>query len=114
MTLLEFQDILREVGIPVAHFEIRETEYSYIIFQEYSTSYTFASGNAWREITRISVDHFSKTIGDSTLEKLKLVLLKNKINFTTVTMYYPEGKIIHTQFDLSIARDIRDEGVKYD
>jgi len=110
MTLLELQYILQEVGLPIVHYEARMTKSSYIVYRELGTSYSFASGRAWRETIRVSIDHFTKKEWDETLDKLKLVLLKNKINFSTVTMYYEDEKTIHTQFDLSIARDMRDDG----
>jgi hypothetical protein len=106
MTLQELKSLLEEVGIPVAHYETLLTEFPYIIYRELNSSYNHASGRAWREVTNVSVDHFTKKEWDTTLDQLKLLLLQNKINFTTVTLFYEEDKVIHTQFDFAIAQVI--------
>lgn len=102
----EFRDILKEAGIPVAHYKTQLTEYPYIIFREYGDTYQHASGNAWRELTGVVVDHYTKTEWDDTVDKLKKALLKRKINFTTVVIWYEDDEVIQTQFDLTIAREM--------
>jgi len=106
MTLQKLRDVLREAGIPVAHYKAQLTEYPYTVFRELGTRYNHASGNAWRELTSVGIDHFTKTAFDPTLDKLKIALLKRKINFTTVTIWYEDDEIIHTQFDATIVRDM--------
>jgi len=109
MTLQGFSEILEEVGIPVAHYKAHLTEYPYMVFREIGTTYNHASGNAWRELTHVGVDHFTNIEWDETVEKLKLVLLKKKINFTTAIIWYEDDEVIHTSFDLTIARDLEVE-----
>jgi hypothetical protein len=106
MTLLEFREILKKAGIPVAHYKAQLTEYPYIVFRELGTRYNHASGNAWRELTDISIDHFTQQAFDPTLDKLKIVLLAKKINFTTVTIWYEDDETIHTQISAIIMRDM--------
>ena len=106
MTLQELRDVLREAGIPVAHYKAQITEYPYIVFRELGTRYNHASGNAWRELTSVSIDHFTQRLFDPTLDKLKISLLAKKINFTTVTIWYEDDELIHTQFDATIVRDM--------
>lgn len=106
MTLHELHGVLSSVGIAVSHYEADLDTFPYITFSELSTSYVFASSRAWREITRVGVDHFTKTEWDKTLDDLKLTLLKHKINFTTATVWYANDKLINTQFNLSITREM--------
>ena len=106
MTLPELRDILKEAGIPVAHYKAQLTEFPYIVFRELGTRYNNASGNSWREVISVGVDHFTKTAFDETLDKLKRALLKNKVNFTTATIWYEDDEIIQTSFDFAIARDM--------
>ena len=106
MTLQELREILREAGIPVAHYKTQLTERPYIIWRELATRYDFAGGRAWREITDVSVDHFTNEEWDATVDKLKIALLKHKINFTTAIIWYEDDEIIHTQFDFAIAREM--------
>ena len=106
MTLKELSSVLLEAGIPVAHYKTRLTERPYIIYREFSTSYNFASGNAWREVEAVGVDHYTEKEFDETLVKLKKALLKRKINFTTATIWDEENEIIQTSFDFSISREL--------
>ena len=106
MTLPELREVLREVGIPVAHYKAQLTEYPYIVFRELGTRYNHASGNAWRELTSVSIDHFTKQAFDPTLDKLKKSLLAKRINFTTATIWYEDDETLHTQFDATIVRDM--------
>jgi len=106
MTLQELREILKEAGTPVAHYKAQLTEYPYIVFRELGTKYSHASGNAWREIISIGIDHFTKQAFDPTLDKLKTALLAKKINFTTATIWYEDDEILHTQFDAAIVRDM--------
>ena len=106
MTLQELRVILLEAGIPVAHYKTQLTEYPYIIWRELSALYNFAGGKAWREITNVSVDHFTDEEWDASLDKLKIALLKNNIKFTTATIWYEDDEIIQTSFDLSISREL--------
>ena len=106
MTLRDLHGILRGVGIPVAHYEAELDNYPYIVFNELGTTYSAASGQVWREVTRIGIDHYTKTEWDASLDELKKILLENKLKFTTATIWYVDTKVIHTQIDLSIARDM--------
>ena len=104
MTLQTLRDILGEAGIPVAHYKIKLTEYPYIVWRELATSNNHASGNAWREVISVSIDHFTKKAFDPSVDKLKLALLRHKISFTTAVIWYEDDELIQTQFTLSIAR----------
>jgi len=106
MTLQEFREILKKVGIPVAHYKTQLTEYPYITFQEFGTTNFSASGRVWREAIKVGVDHYTNKEWDETVEKLKRVLLKKNINFTTAIIWYEDDEIIHTSFDLTITREI--------
>ena len=106
MTLHDLRKVLNEAGIPVAHYKTQLTEYPYIIYRETGTSYNIASGKAWREIITVSVDHITKIEFDPSLEKLKLALLKNKIMFTTATVWYEADELIETQIDFTISREM--------
>jgi len=97
------------VGIPVGHYRVKAEQFPHIVFQELSTAYDFASGRAWREITEVLVEHFTQEPFCETLEKLKLALLRNKINFTTTTVWHQEGEIIQTSFNFAITRKMESE-----
>jgi hypothetical protein len=105
MTLLDLYKLLIEAGIPVAHYETELEEYPYIIYQELTTSYTWASGRTLRENVKVEVVHFTKTEFDPSLEILKAVLLKNKLGFTIATAFDPDAKNIINQFEITITRD---------
>ena len=106
MTLLDLYNILLEVGIPVSHYEIELENYPYILYQELATSYKWASGQTLQENIKVEVVHFTKKEFDPSLERLKQVLLKNKIGFNIAHGYDPEIKDIINQFDLTISRDM--------
>ena len=106
MSLPEFYQILCKAGITVSHYEADLDKFPYIVYQELSTGHSNASGKNWREVTRVNVEHFTKKEWDPSLEKLKLALMENRINFTTTTNYFTDTKVINTVFDLTIARDM--------
>jgi len=107
MTLKELHSVLGEAGITVFHYEASLENLPYISFIETGTSYNYSSGRAWREITNVIVDHLTQEeFGGESLELLKKALLKNKVNFTTSTIYYEDLKVIHTIFTFSIVRDM--------
>jgi len=94
-----------EVGIPVSHYEANLDNFPYIVFQELGTSYSLASGKIWREVIRVGLEHFTKEEWDESLDALKSALLKRKIIFTTVTIWYEDKKVICTPFEFSIVRE---------
>ena len=106
MTLLDLYNILLEVGIPVSHYEIDSENYPYILYQELTTSYKWASGQVSQENIKVEIVHFTKKEFDPSLERLKQVLHKHKIGFTIAHGYDPEQKDIINQFDLIISRDM--------
>ena len=106
MTLQKFENCLKESGIPVAHYEILQTNPPYIVYQELSTTYKYASGQPVEESTSIEVVHFTKKAFDPSLERLKEVLIKNKIGFTIAHAFNPGEKTIVNQFDLTISKDM--------
>ena len=106
MTLQELRDVLKEPGIPVAHYKAQMTEHPYIVFRGLGTRYSHASGTSWREIRGVGVDHYTKTPFDETVDKLIIALLENKINFTTAEIWYEEDEVIQTSFDFSISREL--------
>ena len=106
MTLSDLRMILMQAGIPAEHYKARLIQFPYIIYKETAFSYDYAGGREWRKVTRVSVDHFTKTEFDPTLELLERVLLKNKIGFTGVVVWYEADEIVHTNIELSIAEDL--------
>lgn len=106
ITLFDLYKILESVGIPVGHYEAHLDNLPYISYQEMDGSYAVASGKVWRETTKVIIDHLTKDEWDESLERLKKALLKNKIIFTFTTNWYEDLKIIHTQINLAIARDM--------
>jgi len=104
--LQELSKIIKEVGIQTAHFKTNLTKFPYITFRETTGGNSHASGIAWRETTSVALDHFTKAEYCKTLETLKKILLKNKINYTFTTIWYEQDEIIHTAFDIAISRDL--------
>ena len=102
MTLLELKSVLKEAGIPVAHYEIVKTDYPYIIFQEFATTDKWASGQSYEEHIRVEIAHFTKIAFDPSLKKLKDALRKRKIGFTITHGFDPEDKCIINQFLITI------------
>ena len=107
MTLLELRDVLLQVGIPLGHYETNEKAFPRMTYQELNTFYNNASGQAYRENTRVNIEHFTKTEFDPTLEKLKETLLANKITPTITTLWDETNKVIVNLFDITITRDVR-------
>ena len=105
----ELYQLLLEAEIPVGHYETDLEEYPYIIYQEVSTSYLWRSGIPTREDTKVEVIHFAKAEFDPSLERLKSVLLKNKIGLTVATAFYPENKTIVNMLDVTISREMEIE-----
>lgn len=112
MTLLEFYKILLEVDIPIGHYETELEKFPYIIYQELSTSYDYASGIAIAEKINLEVVHFTKKEFCPSLEKLKEVLHKHKIGFNIATAYDHEPKNIINQFEITIKKNLG--GRKYE
>ena len=106
MTLLDLYKILLEVDIPVGHYEIQQKDHPYIVYQELATTYKWASGQTVQENISVAVAHFTKNEFCPTLEKLKQLLLKNKIGFTIAHDYDPDDEDILNQFSLTISRDM--------
>jgi hypothetical protein len=106
MTLLELRNLLLQAGIPVWHYEAEQEETPFIVYQEFSTSYSYASGEAMRESVRVGIAHYTKKEFDPSLELLKSALLKSKLGFTIATAFEPDAKIIINQFELTIHRDM--------
>jgi hypothetical protein len=108
MTLQDLHELLETTGFPVALFEAAFDEdqdtLPYIVYAPTSASFDMASGTIWRKATRIGLDLFSQKVEDA--EKLEAVLLRNKLFPTSVvTVWFPEHKIINTQFDLTISHE---------
>ena len=106
MTLYELETLLKQTGCPVARYEIRETKFPYIVYSELDMKYNHASGRAWREVTRVAADHYSKTLDDPSAEDLKMILLRNRIGFTVTVIYHPADKIVQSAFELFIVREL--------
>ena len=107
MKLLDLYNILQKVDIPVYHYETELQAFPYIIYQELSTSYTWASGKVKDELTPVVAVHFSKTEFDPTVEKLKEVLLEHKIGHTINIDYDPATKVIVNEFMMTIKDEKR-------
>jgi len=106
MTLPELHEVFKEAKIPVMHYKARQTGYPYIVWQERSSSYNYASGKVVHELIPVTASHLTKKEWDPTLDEFKLVLLKKKINFTTVTIWYEDDELIETIFNLAIWREL--------
>ncbi|MCL2248672.1 MAG: hypothetical protein FWC13_05335 [Oscillospiraceae bacterium] len=108
MTLLEFFNLLEKTEIPVWHYEATLEEYPYIVYQELTTDFSWASGKPYEEHTQIAVEHYTKNEFDPSLERLKRLLIKNKVPFTISTAYNHETKVILNQFSLKIKHEWKD------
>ena len=103
MTLLELYNVLLQVGIPVAHNETELTEYPYIVYQEFNTDYSTASGKAYMEKIKVNICHYTKAEFDPSLELLKEILMNNNMSFNIATSYDRDSKITINQLDVTIA-----------
>ena len=106
MTLLEFYGILKTVGIPVWHYEAEQEQTPYIVYQELTTKYMYASSKPYREEIKIDLAHITKKGLDPTLERLKEVLIDNNIVFTITHGFDEETKEIGNMFDLTIYNEM--------
>jgi len=107
MTLLEFYNILLEVGIHVGHYEVDiKRSPPYIVYSELNTNYDYASGRPRIEKIRIEVLHISKDEFDPSLANLKNLLHKHKISFDIATEFHYERKNIINSFELTIQSEI--------
>jgi len=109
MTLREFESILKLAKIPVARYGIVTTEYPYIVWQELSTEYKWASGQTFRKDVLVEVVHFTKLPYDPSLHRLENALLKNKFVFRISHGFDPEDKIIINQFTLTVDDEVEVE-----
>ncbi len=105
MTLSDFRDLLLQVGITVFHYSVELNECPYIVFQEFATTYDFASNKAYTEKTSVEVIHFTKTEFDPTFDLLKKILIENSIFFSVATTFDKDNKIIQNQLDVVLIHD---------
>jgi len=109
MTLPELETVLKEAGIPVAHYEIVATDYPYIVYQELTTEDRWASGLIYEESIRVEVAHFTKKAFDPSLKLLKDALRKKKIGFVINHGFDSEDKTIINQFIITIVDETEAE-----
>ena len=107
MTLQELYKLLsKELDIPIWYCEAEQEQLPYIVYQDLSTSYTYASGRPYVETINLELIHFAKKGENPTLEQLKQVLHNNKIMFSINTVFDHESKNIINQFMLTISADM--------
>ena len=109
MTLQELETVLKEAGIPVAHYEIVKTDPPYIVWQEITTTDKWASGETYEEQIGVEIVHFTKKAFCPSLKRLKDVLRKKKIGFKIAHGFDTEDKIIINQFTVTITDTVEVE-----
>ena len=105
MTLKQLHEIIKQVNIPVGHYENFLDSFPYISYMETAGSYSYASGNIRRESIDVVINHLTKEEWDPSLDALKRILVDNKIAFTSNTVWYEDMRVIHTIIQLSIVND---------
>jgi len=105
MTLSNFRKLLLETGIPVFHYEGELESGPYIVYQEYATTYVFASNKAYTEKTSVSVNHYTKIEFDQSFDLLKKILLNRGIFFSIVTTYDKIDKTIQNQLEVILIEE---------
>ena len=106
MILKQLHELIKSIGVPVGHYEAHLDTFPYISYMETSSSYNHTSGFAWRETIDVVINHLTQEEWDPSLDALKTVLLKNKIGFTTSTVWYEDIRVIHTIIQLTLSHDL--------
>jgi len=91
-------------GIPVAQYEIKQTDYPYIVYQELNDALLFASGKPYARSVEIGIELHSKA--KNPINKLMKTLNKNDLFPVVRTVYLEDNKSTIDQMEVTIIESL--------